>query len=171
GECVQAAPNKTGNSYTALAAIARQSGGRRLLSAFDPPALTTPGTPLISVKRDAKAVHLSWSEADNGGSAIVEYEILRSTSPGTETFLTKVLANQLSYDDTTATDQGATYYYKVTAGNAQGSSCGDNEVAARYLGDPHTPTGFIVATDPTAEVGPPAANPDLDIQSLSISEP
>ncbi|MEY2528433.1 MAG: hypothetical protein QOJ05_523, partial [Verrucomicrobiota bacterium] len=171
GECVQAAPSKTGNSYTALAAIARQSGGRRLLSTFDEQELTPPGTPLISVKRDARAVHLSWSEADNGGSAITEYEILRSTSPGTETFLTKVAPNQLSYDDTTATDQGVTYYYKVVAGNAQGSSCGDNEVAARYVGDPSAPTGFIVATDPTAEVGPPAANPDLDIQSLSISEP
>jgi hypothetical protein len=171
GECVQAAPSKTGNSYTALAAIGRQSGGRRLLSAFDPPGLTTPGTPLISAKRDAKAVHLSWSEADNGGSAISEYEILRSTSPGTETFLTKVPPNQLSFDDATATDQGVTYYYKVVAGNAQGSSCGDNEVASRYVGDSSASSGFIVATDPTAEVGPPAANPDLDIQFLSISEP
>ena len=171
GECVQAKPNATGNSYTALAAIARQTGGRRLLSAFDSPGVAAPGTPLVSVKRDAGAVDLSWSEADNGGSGITEYNILRSTDPGHETFLISVPADQLNYDDTTATDQGSTYYYKVVASNAQGASCGDNEVTARYVGDPLAASGFIVATDPTAEVGPPAANPDLDIQSLSISEP
>ncbi len=172
GECVLAPANATGNSYTALAAIARQTGGRRLLSSFDPPATATaPGTPFLSAKRNGGLVRLSWSEADNGGSAITGYNILRSNSPGTETLLASVPATQLRYDDQTATDPNLTYYYRVAAANAQGVSCGENEVAARYVGDSYSTAGFTVATDPTAEAGPPAANPDLDIQSLTISEP
>jgi hypothetical protein len=171
GECVLAPPNATGNSYTALAAIARQSGGRRLLAAFDPAnAPTTPGTPLLSAKRNGGAVHLSWSEADNGGSAITGYNILRSVTSGTETLLATVPATQVRYDDLTATDPALTYFYEVVAVNGQGSSCGDNEVAAKFVGDSYSASGFIVANDATAD-GAAAANPDLDIQTLTISEP
>jgi hypothetical protein len=172
GECVLAPSSATGNSYTALAAIARQSGGRRLLAAFDPPNTpTAPGTPFLSAKRNGGLVRLSWSEADNGGSAITGYNVLRSNSPGTETLLASVPATQLRYDDQTATDPNLIYYYRVAAANVQGASCGENEVAARFVGDSYSTAGFTVATDPTAEAGPPAANPDLDIQSLTISEP
>jgi len=172
GECVLAPATATGDSYTALASIARQTGGRRLLAAFDPPNVAViPGTPFLSAKRHGGLVRLSWSEADNGGSAITSYNVLRSTSSGTETLLTTVPGTQQTYDDATATDPGTTYYYKVVAVNAQGSSCGNNEVASRFRGSSWAATGFLVASDPTAEVGPPAANPDLDIQSLSLSEP
>jgi hypothetical protein len=172
GECVLAKPNAIGNSYTALAAIARQTGGRRLLAAFDPPsAATIPGTPLLNAKRNGGKVSISWSESDDGGSAITGYNILRSVSPGNETLLTSVPATQLRYEDLTATDPTLTYYYKVVAVNAQGSSCGNNEVAAKYVGDSYSTAGFTVANDPTAEPGPPAGNPDLDIQSLKIAEP
>jgi hypothetical protein len=172
GECVLAPATATGNSYTALAAIARQTGGRRLLSSFDPPNTpTAPGTPLVNAKRNGGQVRLSWSESDNGGSAITSYNILRSISPGTETLLATVPGTQLRFDDQTATDPALTYFYKVVAVSAQGSSCGDNEVAARYVGDSYSAAGYTIAVDPTAEAGPPAANPDLDIQSLTISEP
>jgi hypothetical protein len=142
------------------------------LSTFDPaPSATAPGTPFVSAKRNGGLVRLSWSEADNGGSAITGYNILRSNSPGTETLLASVPPTQLRYDDQTATDPNLTYYYRVVAANAQGASCGENEVAARYVGDSYSAAGFTVAIDPTAEAGPPAANPDLDIQSLTIAEP
>jgi hypothetical protein len=142
------------------------------LSAFDPPdALTAPGTPFLSAKRNGGLVRLSWSESDNGGSPITGYNILRSISPGTETLLATVPGNQLRFDDQTATDPSVTYYYKVIAVNGHGASCGDNEVAAKFRGSSYTGAGFIIASDPTAEAGPPAANPDLDIQSLSIAEP
>jgi hypothetical protein len=172
GECVLAPATATGNSYTALAAIARQSGGRRLLSAFDPAqAAGPPGTPVVSAKRNNGRVSLSWSQSDTGGGVITGYNVLRSVSPGTETLLTSVPGTQLRYDDQTATDPSLTYYYKVVAVSAQGSSCGDNEVAAKFVGNSYSAAGFTVANDPTAEAGPPAANPDLDIQSLSIAEP
>jgi hypothetical protein len=82
-----------------------------------------------------------------------------------------VPGTQLRYDDQTATDPALTYYHKVVAVNGQGSSCGDNEVTARFVGSSYTGAGFTIASDPTAEAGPPAANPDLDIQTLTISEP
>lgn len=174
GECIQAGPNSTGNAYTALAAITRQSGGRRLIATFDPPgagtALTAPGTPFLSAQRNGNVVHLSWSEADNGGSAITGYNILRSTIAGSETQFATVGGSVLRYDDATATDTAATYFYKVVAINGQGASCGDNEVSVAYRGQSNTGDGFIVAVDPTADGGA-AANPDLDVQTLSVLEP
>ena len=128
GECAQAAAGAVGNSYTALAAIARQSGGRRLLSAFDPPAgATAPGKPFLTALRNGSIVHLGWSEADNGGSAITQYRILRGTAPGSETFLAAVGGSQTRYDDTTATNTAVTYYYKVTATNAVGDESGSEK--------------------------------------------
>lgn len=171
GECVQAPATATGNAYTAFATIVRQSGGRRLLAAFDPPAVATaPGTPFVSTKRNGNIVQVSWSLADNGGSTISGYTISRGTASGGETFLASVSGATNTYFDSTATNTAATYYYKVTATNAQGTSCGNNEVAARYVGS--SATAFTVAADPTGDqVGGPAANTDLDVQSLSIAEP
>ena len=95
--------------------------------AFDPatPA-TVPGTPTLSAKRNGGRVSLSWSEADDGGSAITGYNILRSSSSGTETLLTSVPATSLRYDDQTATDPAITYFYKLVAVKVQGPSCGNN---------------------------------------------
>ncbi len=171
GECNQANPSAVGNSYTALATVARQSGGRRLLAAFDPPAIAVaPGIPSLSTTRNGSVVRLSWSEADNGGSAISTYSILRGTTSGSETALATVPGAQGQYTDATATNSAATYYYKVIANNAQGSSCGSNEAAARFVGS--SSTGIIISADPTGDqTGGPAGNTDLDIQSLSIAEP
>lgn len=170
GECAQAGPSATGNSYTAFATIVRQTGGRRLLAAFDPPAVATaPGTPFVTTKRNGNLVSVGWSVGDNGGSPVTGFNILRSTIPGMETLLATVPGSQLQYVDTTATNTGATYYYKVQATNALGTSCGDNEVGARYVGS--TTTGFTVSADPTGDQTGGPANTDLDIQSLSLSEP
>ena len=172
GECVLAPSTATGNSYTALAAIARQSGGRRLLAAFDPAnTAVAPGTPFLAAKRNGGVVRLSWSEADDGGSAITGYNVLRSTSPGTETLLATVPGTQLRYDDPSATDPALTYFYKVAAVNAQGSSCGDNEVPALFAGSSYSDSGLTVSADPTGDQTGAPANADLDIQSVSIAEP
>ncbi|MEP6821275.1 MAG: hypothetical protein ABI946_02890 [Chthoniobacterales bacterium] len=169
GDCQQAASSSTGNSYTALGSIARQSGGPRLLAAFDPPAVATvPGTLALSARRNGNAVSLAWSLADNGGATVNSFNILRGTSSGTETLLTTVPGTQSRYVDGTATDTASTYFYKVVAVNNVGSSCSPNEVAAPYVGS--TLTGFTVAADPTGDQTTPT-DTDLDIQSLSLSEP
>jgi hypothetical protein len=169
GDCAQAAASATGNSYTALAAISRQSGGRRLYAAFDPPEVPTPpGTPTVTVARNG-AVRLAWSEADDGASPITQYKILRGTTSGGETLLTTVGGTVTSYTDPTATDPGLTYFYRVTAVNAVGESCGNNEVAAAYVGD--SCVGFKVAVDPTGDQTGAPGSADLDIQTVAIAEP
>lgn len=169
-ECSQASATATGNSYTSLAAIARQVGGKRLFAQYDQPDVpTAPGAPFLTALRNDGVVHLAWSTSNNGGSAITGYTISRGTSSGAEALLATVPGTQLRYDDTTATDSSVTYFYRVTATNAQGVSCGDNEVPARYVGDSRT--GYTVSADPTGDQKTAPADPDLDVQSLSIAEP
>jgi hypothetical protein len=175
-ECSQALPNAVGNSYTSIGAIARQTGGKGLFAAHDalfPDAPTVPGAPFVTALRNGGVVHLAWSQSNTGGSPITQYTISRGTSSGGEAFLANVPGTQLRYRDTTATNTGVTYFYKVAATNAQGPSCGNNEVAARYVGNSNTGVGYTIYTDPTGvnETGAQAANPDLDIQTLSIAEP
>ena len=55
GACSQATSSAThfsGNGYTARGVIARQSSGKRLVAAYDPPTSTSiPGMPLITARR------------------------------------------------------------------------------------------------------------------------
>ncbi|MFN2508244.1 MAG: hypothetical protein ABR589_05675 [Chthoniobacterales bacterium] len=173
-ECSQARPDAIGNSYTDIAAVARQTGGKGLFAARDamfPDDPTVPGAPYVTALRNGKVVHLAWSTSNNGGSPVTQYTIARGTSSGGETFLTNVPGNQLRYDDLTATNPNVTYFYTVTASNAQGSSCSDNEVIARYVGDSHSAAGYTLYEDPTGDQTGAPAEPDLDIEKLSISEP
>src|SRR5213595_955683 len=150
GACVQAAVAAKGNAYTARGVIARQSSGRRLIAAFDPPnplhAKSVPGMPSITVRRVNSVVHLAWSEGDTGNSSIKSYQIWRGTASNAETLLTTVGGSQKTYDDFGASDITKTYYYKVLAINSVGISCANNEVAAPYLGD--TCSGLIVQKTP-----------------------
>src|SRR6266702_351480 len=55
GTCAQAALTAKGNAYTARGVVARQSSGRRLIAAFDPPhsltAKSVPGMPSVTLRR------------------------------------------------------------------------------------------------------------------------
>ena len=170
-ECAQAPQNATGNSFTALAAIAKQTGGRRLFAANDPvDTPNAPGPPSVTARRDGTVAHVAWSEPDTGGSAITQYKILRGTASGGEILLTTVAGTQTKYDDATATNLAATYFYKVSAVNSLGESCANEEVAAKYYGD--SCTGIKVAVDPADDQkGGPAGNKDMDIREVTISEP
>src|SRR5260370_8977438 len=162
--------------------MARQSRGRRMLIAKDPPnpltATSVPGMPFVTERWFGNTIRLAWNEADSGNSMINNYQILRSTSSGTETPLTTVAGTQTggSYTDSTATDLTKTYYYKVIANNSIGSSCGNNEIAAPYVGD--TCTGIIIhKNDPThpestgGGPGQPPPLPSLLIDYVAVAEP
>jgi hypothetical protein len=178
GNCAQAvaaADHFGGNAFTNTATIARQSSGRRLFAANDPPSATSvPGMPSVTQRRVGFTIHLAWSEADTGNSPITGYQILRGTSSGAETLLTTVAGTQTggSFDDFTAIDTTKTYYYKVLAVNGVGTSCGNNEVAAPYLGN--TCTGIVIhkndPTHPEANAGTntPAS---LLIDYIAVGEP
>jgi len=178
GNCAQAVPaanHFAGNAYTTAATIARQSSGRRLIAANDPSSATeAPGMPAVTQRRNGFTVHLAWSEADTGNSPITGYQILRGTASGGESLLATVPGTQTggSFDDLTATDTTKTYYYKVLAVNAIGTSCGNNEVAAPYLGN--ACTGLVIHKNdpnhPEANAGTntPAS---LLIDYIAVGEP
>jgi len=188
GNCAQApigldgTSSVKGNTYSAAATIARQSSGRRMLVAKDPPnplsATSAPGVPFVTERRIGNTVRLAWSEADSGNSMINNYQILRGTASGTETPLATVAGTQIggTYTDISATDLTKTYYYSVVASNSIGSSCANNEIAAPYVGD--TCTGIIIhKNDPThpesvgGGVGQPPPTPQLLIDYIAVGEP
>ena len=95
--------------------------------------VTIPSTPPSAPQNFAAGgentqVVLEWSTPNNGGSAITNYNIYKSTTSGTETLLTTV-GNVNSYTDTGLTN-GQTYYYKVSAVNSLGESPQSNEASA-----------------------------------------
>lgn len=173
GSCVDAASNASGNSYTALASIARMSGGKGLFKEYEKPfAATTPATPSFSVTKDSAGVHLRWTEPDNGGSAITGYKVYRITN-GVSSVLATVGANTLSYDDTSVQNSELTMKYFVTALNAVGesASCGNNAIPPVAAMDACNAPGVVVAKDVSGDQTGGAANTDLDIQSVSVAEP
>ena len=173
--CEQAGPNATGNSYGTTATIARQSSGRRLLAAHDPTSATThPGMPLLTQRRVGNVVHLLWSEADSGNLMINNYQIIRRSDSNPDAVIATVAGSQIggTYDDTLATNDTTTYYYKVVAVNSAGSSCPNNEVAAPFIGD--TCTGLVIhRNDPThPEANAGATTPaSLLIDYIAVGEP
>jgi hypothetical protein len=168
-------------SRSAKASIARQAGGRRLLSAFDPVEPALPGAPrLVSATRLAAGVEVRWLEPDDGGSPLTHYNVWRGTSPGAETLLaTTAAAQKPAFVDTTA-DPNTTYDYVVTATNAvgTGSSCGEL-VASGPIVTPAPPdscTGVDVVVDPAGDAVNPAASgtaagsrDQVDITGVSFS--
>lgn len=116
-----------GNDGTAHMRVARQSGGRTLLAQFDPTEPALPKPPCLSGKRDCAASHLTWKGPDNGGSDIVNYQIFRSTTPGTEVFLGQTGNANTKFDD--PVDPSVRhYFYVVKAINALGLSVASNEI-------------------------------------------
>jgi fibronectin type III domain protein len=94
-----------------------------------PPAVGVPEAPVIYIA-DSPApglVYLEWTVPADGGSPITEYRVYRGLESGKETFLLSKGPSAFSADDTHAT-AGTTYYYVVTAVNANGASPWSNEV-------------------------------------------
>jgi hypothetical protein len=109
GTCVG---NPDNNTFRAAMRVARQIGGKPLLSQFDPnPAEpTVPKAPCLSGTRNTSGVHLTWRVPDNGGSDITAYRIFRGTASGNEVFLAQI-GSKASFDDVTADPSTPAYYY------------------------------------------------------------
>jgi fibronectin type 3 domain-containing protein len=119
------------------AAIPLDYGG--ILWELVPPA-PAPATPILTAAAATGGVapiSLSW----NAVSGAVVYRVYRSTVSNGEAnpALAGGLANP-GYTDTSALTAGSTYYYKVTAVNANGASPFSNEAAATLTAAP--PTGL-----------------------------
>lgn len=177
GACALAPAGAKGNDYSATSTITRQSSGRRMIAAFDPPspmtATSLPGVPTLTVYRVGTIARLAWSLADTGNSIVTGFYILRGTTSGNLVQIATVAGDQSRYDDKTATDTTKTYYYAVQATNGVGASCSKNEVAAPYMGD-SCPGLAIHQNDPTHQESAQVqngANPNLAIDWFSVAEP
>ena len=171
GPCVQGG----NNSFSSKGFIARQSGGKRLLAAFDPVEPAVAGAPKVAATIDAAKtqVSLSWQPPDNSGSDITGYNVYRITGAGSPVLLGTV--TQPSYNDTTF-DPNATNKYRVTAVNGvgEGPYCGEAVPVVIPAPDPCTPPGITILTDPSGDIITPigvTSYPGYDLRSLSIGEP
>ncbi|HEX4895078.1 MAG TPA: hypothetical protein VFV11_01955 [Solimonas sp.] len=171
--CVGGCPQGSPGTFSDQAVIARQSGGRRLLAAFDPVEPTRPGAPRVQGYRTANFAYIEWPQPDNGASPITAYTVHRGTSAASLAPLAVVGLKQ-GYVDT-AVQAGQTYFYRVTATNARGESLPGNilELAvgtnAPTPGDACTLPGLKVAVDRTLE--PEAQPATRDLAEVYIAEP
>src|SRR5262249_14527173 len=115
--CIDDCENGGPNSYSSKASIARQSGGKGLVAAYDLTEPTIPARPYLSGRRDDMAAYLKWRAPDYGGSDITRYEIYRGTSAGNEVYIGYTTAGKLSFNDRAITTTVDTYTYKVRAVN------------------------------------------------------
>lgn len=157
-------------SRSDLAAIVRQSGGKRLLAQFDPPEQNVPLAPRVdSVVRNGNVVSLSWSAPDNGGSPITGYNVYRKEgAAGVEGLIGS--STKTIFDDATA-NATKQYFYRVAAVNANGesTSCGSFPVGdAPTTQSPCTTPGVTVLTDASGDNTTGAAQ--RDIRSVNFAE-
>jgi hypothetical protein len=161
------------SSRSAKGTVLRQSGGRRLLAAFDPPEPARPPAPqLVAAVRQGGAVTVTWEVPDNGGTPLTGYKVYRGTASGGETLLATIGPGKPAYLDATA-DPNTQYFYRVSAVNAQGEGpfCGEVSVVAGNVQSRCVLPGITVITDPTGDQTGAPANTELDIQSVSLAEP
>jgi PKD repeat protein len=168
--CIGGCVNGTENSFTELATIARQSGGKRIVSAFDPVEPALAGSPIVTAFSDQSGIHLSWQAPDNGGSAISGYKVYRRPESSAQKTLIANLGAQTTFDDFTAAP-GVTYFYSVSTVNAFGEGPVCDEVTPVPLPPVTSCTipGASLVEDPASDATP--ANAGLDIRELSVAEP
>jgi hypothetical protein len=155
------------NDGTDKAVIIRQTGGKRLFSAFDPPANAAPEPPLLVATRDGDIVNLAWSVPDAGSSPITGYRLYRGVDGGAETLLASFGADVNSHTDSDA--GAANFYYRVTASNANGEGTSSPRIFPTTGQSPCTGVGVQVLTDPAGDSLDTLGG--HDIRSVHIAEP
>jgi len=169
--CAGACVNNGGpNSFAKLAGIVRQSGGRRMLSAFDPMEPAKPAAPLLGGYRTAQNVVLKWPEPDGTGLPVAGYNVYRKIGNAPETQIASATSVRQVVDSAVL---NRTYSYRVTALNSQGESASSN-VFSPAVGE-NAPQPQLSCSLPGQvyqdRVGEGAAYPNNDIASFSIAEP
>ncbi len=127
-DCAKA-PLDNPQSFTAVMKVARQTGGKTLRAEHDQPEPRQPSNACLAGQRNQRAAALTWLAPDHGGAEIVNYKVYRSATPdGTPVFVGDAGA-KLGYVDQGTDPNVETYYYTVTAVNAQGEGVASNRVA------------------------------------------
>jgi hypothetical protein len=172
--CVGGCPHGMPGTFSDQAVVARQSGGRRMLAAFDPVEPNRPGAPRVEGYRTAGFAAIEWPEPDNSGSEIRSYQIYRGTAAGNEKRIATVRAPKRSFVDTKL-NAGTTYVYRVSATNGSGEGQRGNTLELSVGTNAPTPEasctlpGLLAAVD---RVGEPEAAPiTRDIEAIFVAEP
>ena len=173
--CIGACETGGPNSYSSKATIARQSGGKPLLSQYDPSEPLLPQQACLTACRDDKATYLSWTPADNGGSAITSYNIYRSDASHAETLIgTQTNPSDNTFNDRSVDPTVTSYSYRITAVNGLGEGPASNSVSATVgvclmNGGACNEPGVTALVDPAGDETD--TQPAHDITSVSMSEP
>ena len=163
----------TSNSYSDNGVFARQSGGRGMFAAFDPPEKALPSNPCLAGTRTSKSAQLSWRAPDNGGSDISSYLVFRSSSPDTAGTQVGDAGPKPYFEDKTTDPAVPTYWYTVVARNTVGASPVSNVVELAVGAEPViesaciTP-GVTLFKDPDGDTT--TGRDDTDLQFAAIAE-
>lgn len=170
GDCESGGPN----SYSSKATIARQSGGKGVLSAFDPSEPVGPQRACLSGRRDDMASYLRWVAPDNAGSDITAYKIYRGTAPGNEVLIGQQVGGKTTYNDRSGNPAAPLYTYKIRAVNASGEGDFSN-IVSLTVGPRVESTGSCTLPGNTVITDPVGDETDTvtehDITSISMAEP
>jgi hypothetical protein len=177
-QCINGDPTLTAggaNDFTAKGAIARQSGGMRMFSLYDPAALVVPGAPKVTgLIKTAGAATLSWPAPDNGGSPITAYNIYSSTNGGAFSHIATV--SLTNYTDSSFTD-GEVYYVTAVNQTGEGPYCAVVTPTVDIAPTPCATPGVLAINDlnddgsdkDSGQNIPP--DPRVNVQQLFIAEP
>ena len=108
----------------------RAQGFSVIAGATPPPIIPVPAAPVLTGIPGSPGVHLSWTVPSDGGSPILIYYVYRGTTSGGESFI--AILPDTFFDDF-AVIKGTTYYYEVSAVNANGEGARSTEVAVTPL--------------------------------------
>jgi PKD repeat protein len=171
--CIEGCETGGPNSFSAKATIAKQSGGKGLLAAFDPVEPVVPQSACLTGRRDDIGSYLSWRVPDNGGAPIDIYKIFRSIPGDVFVQVGATPGGKSSFTDRSTDPAIATYRYKIVAHNSQGNGAESNPIDLSVT--PRPPLtgacdlpGIQLVTDPTGDESDTIAQ--HDITSVSIAE-
>jgi PKD domain/Fibronectin type III domain len=170
--CVGACSGGGPQSGTALARIAGQTGGKRLLAAFDN---RPPGKVGVEAVEINGTVVLTWFPADDLGTPVTGYLIERSTDGTQFSTVDSVSATTFRYIDS-PTPPLEQYVYRVRAVSAagQGAVCPATPVEEPPVVVPANPCqapGVQVTEDPAGDQTGAPANGGLDLKEAFLAEP
>jgi hypothetical protein len=171
------------NDNTEHATIIRQSTGKRLFAAYDPPVNAAPEAPSLTATSNQSSVSLSWTAPFDNGSPVTGYRVYRGIKSATGTYdeqtgetvyqsLSESLiattgASALSYTDPQASNDST--YYRVTATNANGEGKSSRWVTPTLGESACRAPGLTVITDPSGDSLD--QQPQHDIRALFAGEP
>jgi PKD repeat protein len=147
-----------------------------LFSAFDPVEPAPPAAPqVLGAVRASGVVTVSWLEPDNGGSPITGYNVYRSTTTGTETFLANVPGNTTTKYIDSAAPSSSNWFYRVTAVNAvaEGPFCREVNVNGSAAAATACLAPYIKMGGPgiPGNISPDPSQGELTIESINVGEP